>query len=78
MLMLLQSGYNSEWYLQTLSSALKWGILMFSRGIPVLETVLPTKEQRDKGCAQRISIMTIWFGERGLIIAAVGVCADGR
>lgn len=32
------------------------------RAIPVLEQVFPTKEQREKGCAQQVQLMTIWFG----------------
>lgn len=38
-------------------------MLTVCRGVPVLETVLPKKAQRDQGCAQQIPIMTIWFGE---------------
>lgn len=32
------------------------------RAIPVFETIFPKKEQRDKGCAQKVPLLTIWFG----------------
>lgn len=44
-----------------------------SRAIPVFETIFPKKEQRDKGCAQKVPLMTIWFGT-----FAQSTLADGR
>jgi hypothetical protein len=32
------------------------------RAIPVFETIFPKKEQRERGCAQSVPLMTIWFG----------------
>lgn len=62
-------GYNSEWYINPRPEAMgypqrfKESTLTQYRGVPVLETVLSKKVQRDQGCAQQIPIMTIWFGE---------------
>ena len=41
------------------------------RAIPVFETIFPKKEQREKGCAQSVPLMTIWFGTSCMLLELI-------